>query len=366
MVNKILPTILKLHKDVEISPFDINLPNKYLLKTPSGKRYEISELLYSLLTLINNKNSYELIANNLSEKIGRQLTTDDVKEIVSKYVLPYDVLELNVKNNNLDEKKTPLWWSIPLLSQSTISPITNILSHLFSKYLFYIFLLAYVAIYIYISIFHTTKYEIDALSTYNIIMVYFIYFVSIFVHELGHSSACCKFGATHGNIGIGFYLIFPVFYADVSDIWKLNKNKRLIVDLAGIYFQMIFSVFLFIFYVATNNPIFLFSILFIAYSILVALNPFFKFDGYWALSDILGVSNLRKQSKEYAHFIFSKLYLKKNQTINPLAGYNWNFPYNPIYYRFFILYILVGGLFFLLFIYLIISQILLWIYPLFF
>jgi putative peptide zinc metalloprotease protein len=40
---------------------------------------------------------------------------------------------------------------------------------------------------------------------------------------------------------------------------------------------------------------------------LITLNPFFKFDGYWIVSDLLGVSNLRKKSGELMQFFIKKL-----------------------------------------------------------
>ena len=38
----------------------------------------------------------------------------------------------------------------------------------------------------------------------------------------------------------------------------------------------------------------------------MTLNPFFKFDGYWLASDILGVPNLRARSKEVIAYFFRK------------------------------------------------------------
>ena len=43
----------------------------------------------------------------------------------------------------------------------------------------------------------------------------------------------------------------------------------------------------------------------------ITLNPFFKFDGYWLMTDLLGVANLRKKGNEYIKYIFNKLTGKK-------------------------------------------------------
>ena len=42
----------------------------------------------------------------------------------------------------------------------------------------------------------------------------------------------------------GFYLFTPVYYADVTDIWRLPSGQRIIVNLAGVYFEFLFCSFL--------------------------------------------------------------------------------------------------------------------------
>jgi putative peptide zinc metalloprotease protein len=59
------------------------------------------------------------------------------------------------------------------------------------------------------------------------------------LHEFGHAAAGKRFGATPGDIGFGFYFIAPVFFSDLSDVWKLPPKERIIVNLGGIYFELI-------------------------------------------------------------------------------------------------------------------------------
>ena len=48
-------------------------------------------------------------------------------------------------------------------------------------------------------------------------------------------------------------------------------------------------------------------------SFIYDLNPFFKFDGYWITSDILGVPNLREKTKEIFTYYFRQ-YIKQEKT----------------------------------------------------
>ena len=141
-------------------------------------------------------------------------------------------------------------------------------------------------------------------TVYVIVGLFVFMLLSSFFHELGHASACKYFGLHHGGIGFGLYLNFPVLYTDVTEVWKLNRMQRCVVNIAGVYFQSYWLLALLIAFLLTNNDMLRYLILTMNLSFLMTLNPFFKFDGYWIASDILGVPNLRARSLEpvsYTH-----------------------------------------------------------------
>ena len=53
----------------------------------------------------------------------------------------------------------------------------------------------------------------------------------LFLHEIGHSVSAQKFNVNSKEIGVGIYLIFPVFYINLGESWKLEKSKRIIIVL---------------------------------------------------------------------------------------------------------------------------------------
>jgi putative peptide zinc metalloprotease protein len=120
---------------------------------------------------------------------------------------------------------------------------------------------------------------------------------SCIVHELGHASACEKFGIKAGSIGFGFYLLIPVFYADVSNAWSLSARKRIIINIAGMYFQLLLSCILVVIYLLTSNKWMLYASLVNIISFLPNLNPFVRYDGYWILSDLLGMNNIMQKAE---------------------------------------------------------------------
>ncbi len=128
---------------------------------------------------------------------------------------------------------------------------------------------------------------------------YLFFLVFIFFHELGHASATTYFGLSPKKIGFGFYFIFPVFYTDVTPIWRLNVRKRNVVNIGGIYFQLLINIILVILLEYDIAFPLVFN-LFIAntINIVVSLNPFFRYDGYWIFSDTLQLSNLTKKARD--------------------------------------------------------------------
>lgn len=114
------------------------------------------------------------------------------------------------------------------------------------------------------------------------------------VHELGHIAAAHRFGSGAGKIGIGFYLFMPLMYVDLSPTWALGRRQRAAVDVAGLYFQFLSSCVLAAAYLAWRRPVL--EVAAMAYLTLglLNLNPVFKFDGYWCVSDLLGVPNLQE------------------------------------------------------------------------
>ena len=112
-------------------------------------------------------------------------------------------------------------------------------------------------------------------------------------HELGHAAAAYKYGCRKVEIGVGWYIYFIVFYAELSEAWRLKPEKRLIIDCAGGYFQSVFGVVLWLAFLCTEQFVFMYSAALLALYSLFNLNPFFRMDGYWIVSDLMKITNLR-------------------------------------------------------------------------
>lgn len=109
--------------------------------------------------------------------------------------------------------------------------------------------------------------------------------VSSLVHELGHSFAAAASGIGLRPIGFSVYLIYPVFYTNVSGIEKLGLKAKAFVDTGGFLLQSVFILGLLLFSAVTGSASAAEAVRWIMAMVLFNLNPFLRTDGYWLYKD---------------------------------------------------------------------------------
>lgn len=105
------------------------------------------------------------------------------------------------------------------------------------------------------------------------------------VHELGHSWTTAAAGIGLRPIGLSIYLIFPVFYTNVSGVETLPFRQKAQIDCGGFLFQGIFVFALLTAASFTGDYLFVEAARWIMALVFFNLNPFFRTDGYWLYKD---------------------------------------------------------------------------------
>ncbi len=111
-------------------------------------------------------------------------------------------------------------------------------------------------------------------------------------HEFGHAAAAQRGGATPGVMGAGLYLIWPAFFTDVTDSYRLDRAGRLRTDLGGLYFNALVVVATMGVWWATGYDAVLLVVATQILQMLRQLLPLVRFDGYHVLADLTGVPDL--------------------------------------------------------------------------
>jgi putative peptide zinc metalloprotease protein len=128
-----------------------------------------------------------------------------------------------------------------------------------------------------------------------LLLVFALAIASAGFHELGHAAACRYGGAMPGGMGMGIYMVWPAFYTDVTDSYRLPKRDRLRVDLGGIYFNAVVAVATTGAWLACHVDALLLLVALQFLMIVKNLSPVIRSDGYHILADATGIPDL------YAH-----------------------------------------------------------------
>jgi len=172
----------------------------------------------------------------------------------------------------------------------------------------------------------------------NIVYLYATFVLIKLIHELGHAFACRRFGGECHELGLMLLVLVPTPYVDASAAWAFpNKWHRIFVGAGGMIVELFFAAicaFVWRYTNPTTYPLInqlAYNAMFIASvsTVIFNANPLLRYDGYYILSDILEIPNLRQKSTEYTmglikRHIFS---LKLSQPLPPPGQRVWLFIY---------------------------------------
>jgi putative peptide zinc metalloprotease protein len=124
------------------------------------------------------------------------------------------------------------------------------------------------------------------------------------VHEFGHGLTCKHFGGECHEMGVMLLVLTPCLYCNVSDSWMLpNKWHRAAIGAAGMYIEMVIaSICTFIWWYTEPGMLnhLCLSTMFVCSvsTLMFNSNPLLRYDGYYILSDLIEIPNLRQKATD--------------------------------------------------------------------
>lgn len=146
----------------------------------------------------------------------------------------------------------------------------------------------------------------------GVITLFVVFFFIKILHELAHAYTAHKYGVAVPHMGVAFMVMYPILYTETTKAWSLqSRRQRMEIGLAGIRIELIlaaFALMLWNFLPAGTLQSLTFSIVAISLigSLAINLNPLMRFDGYFVLSDYLGIENLHAKGFENARWWLRK------------------------------------------------------------
>jgi putative peptide zinc metalloprotease protein len=267
-----------------------------LVRRADGQVIQMSALLYGVTCRIDGSRGPAAIAELVSDDLGRSLAADQVRYLITAKLLPLGIVAAEGAPAAAPTAN-PLF---ALRARGTLLPgraanaAGTLLRALFRSPVVAAVVASVAAVDYWLFAVHGLGAGMQQVlrDPVDLLIVLGLSVVSAAFHECGHAAGCRYGGARPGRIGVGIYLVWPAFFTNVTDSYRLSRAGRLRTDLGGLYFNAVFMLALAGLYTATSDQLLLLVIALTHLEMLEQLLPFVRFDGYFILSDLIGVPDL--------------------------------------------------------------------------
>ncbi|MDQ6649342.1 MAG: hypothetical protein M3Z02_04415 [Actinomycetota bacterium] len=273
----------------------------HLARTASGRVVQLTDLLFLVAEAGGRDGATdEEVAAKVSEGYGRAVSADNVRVLADK-LRPLGILA--AADGSMPDVVEPdpllaLKLRSTLLGPDGVRRLTMAFRPLFFLPIVATALVGLVGMDLWLFLSHGLAQGVrEALNKPTLFLLAFgLVVISAAFHECGHATACTVGGGRPGRMGAGIYLMWPAFYTDVTDAYRLDRKARLRTDLGGVYFSCLLVLGLGGAYLLTHfEPLLLIAFL-MQIEVVHQLLPFLRLDGYYVVSDLVGVPDLFKRT----------------------------------------------------------------------
>jgi putative peptide zinc metalloprotease protein len=331
----VLPEITAPTRSKRIFKMDPNLVGRehieegaliFLAHVPgSAQVFRLTPEQWKLAHCFDGQRSYEEIAELFTAETAIQVSTGDVRNFAEMmedgkfwYQSPHEkniALMQKLRERRKKQKKSKAGdmahivvahWDADVLVESAHRNLQFMFTSWFIALTF-----ALIAFMAYVFLTHWSQIGADTLEYYtftdksvaDLAEFWILFLIMAFFHESAHAVLCKHYGG--GVHSTGFHLIYltPAFFVDVSEVWVYaNRFQRVVTALAGIWTELtICAVATAVWWGTPAGG----SIHDLAYKVvliagvavvLMNLNPLIKLDGYYILSETVGIDEIKERS----------------------------------------------------------------------
>ena len=307
-------TVLSLRKGLVFAPRKIGGQSCYLLEDPvNSKYYSIGLAEYFFLSCLDGATSVGEALSLVARTHPSDALTESEAAVVCRWLLESDLASTSESNmtagSRMDTTSNSRWWhglhplhvKLPLcFPDSFFDKLTPWGLWLYSAraVLFGSFLVLMGMFQI------LTRWDSfiaaapGVLSPNRWVWLVLCWFGLKVLHEISHGIVCKKYQGNVHEAGVIFVLLAPLAYVDVTSSWRFrSKWQRIFTAAAGMYVEvLVASVASFVW--ANTEPGIVndlcFNVVLMATvtTLVFNANPLMRFDGYYILTDLLGIPNL--------------------------------------------------------------------------
>lgn len=288
----------------------------YLVRRADGQVLQLSGLLYLLAAAVDGQRDQAQVAAQLTIEFGKVVRPEQVECLLDTHLRPVGIMAADPQVGDTDAagfhrrqggrapaaavKSDPLLalkFRVGVIPEPVVWRIAGVLAAMFWPPVIAAMLIAFVGLDALI----IAQGGLNEITPSAVALVYqpaLILLVlalmlgSAVFHECGHVTACRYGGARPGVMGLGLYLVWPALYSTVTDSYRLGRLGRLRTDLGGVYFNAVSVIGMSAAYLVTGAPWLLLVIVAVHIQIATQFLPMVRLDGYYILSDLIGVPDL--------------------------------------------------------------------------
>lgn len=292
----------------------------------SGQFHRMSPAANQMLCMMDGRRTMQDIWEQLGARLGEgeeHPTQDEIIRLLSQLhafdllqnELPADMLELEERAKRKKKQallmriKNPLALRFPLLDPDRFLEKTLFLIRpIFTRTGLVLWAMLVVAGAVF-AVLHGEALLNDglanALSMQNLLLMALTYPVIKTIHEFGHAYAARIWGGEVHEMGVMLLVLMPVPYVDASSTSAFrDKWHRIVVSCAGIMVELGLAALAMIFWALAEPGLgraIAFNVVLIGgvSTLLFNGNPLLRFDGYYALCDLIEIPNLGTRSNRY-------------------------------------------------------------------
>jgi putative peptide zinc metalloprotease protein len=145
----------------------------------------------------------------------------------------------------------------------------------------------------------------ESAAAESLLLLAMSYFLT-FMHELGHAVVLVHYQRRVKSAGFMLYFGSPAFFVESSDGLMLDRRERIVQSFAGPYTELIIagaaSAIAWAYPEWSISPVLYKFALLNYFVIFLNLVPLLELDGYWILSDLIQVPDLRPRSLQFIRY----------------------------------------------------------------
>lgn len=268
-----------------------------LVRRIDGQTIQLTPLLYATLRAIDGQRSAAEVASAVSGSTGRSLNAENVVLLVEEKLRPLGLVVGADGSEPSLKKRNPLLglrFRYAITDPDRTRRLTDPFRFLFRPWTVMLVLAAFAVVCWWVFLRKgLASAAYDAFERPGLlILVFAVTVLSAGFHEFGHAAAARYGGATPGVMGVGLYLVWPAFYTDVTDSYRLGRGGRLRTDLGGLYFNVVVAVVITAVWYWLRYDALLLVVATQIIQMVRQLAPLVRFDGYHVLADLTGVPDL--------------------------------------------------------------------------